>query len=113
MLRDNFCPEQIADPTSAQDGGGRPQGLVFPFYTQGSQLQSTLGAGSIKGDVKSKHFPRSDRRGFAWHRALCGICRLSVIAWVGTAKVPIVVLSETEPTQAAWVGCQPWFYLRL
>jgi hypothetical protein len=34
-------------------------------------------------------------------------------AWVGTAKVPILVLSDAEATQAVWVGCQPWFYLRL
>ena len=70
-------------------------------------------AGSIKGDVKSKHISRTDRRGVAWHRALCGICRLSVWTWAETANIPVLVLSELRLHKLLGLGCQPWFYLRL
>src|SRR5438067_2134193 len=68
--------------------------------------------GSIKGDVKNKHFSQSDRRGVVRHRALCGICRLLVRALAETAKVPILVLSFRGHTSRL-DGWQPWFYLRL
>src|SRR5436305_1081951 len=70
-------------------------------------------AGSIKGDVKSKHISRTDRRGVVRHRALGGICRLSVWTWAETANIPVLVLSELRLHKLLGLDSQPWFYLRL
>src|SRR5437762_3331251 len=49
----------------------------------------------------------------ARHRALGGICRLSVWTWAETANIPVLVLSELRLHKLLGLDSQPWFYLRL
>src|SRR5260370_3936309 len=68
---------------------------------------------------REKTLPTRSER-VSWHRALFGICMLSVWACWGLRRFPfgcricsyLSGISEAPQAALGW-GCQPWFYLRL
>src|SRR5438067_1752633 len=81
------------------------------FSTAYPELDSA-GGFYIRRCQEQTHLPNRSESS-ARHRALVGICRLSVWTWAETANIPVLVLLELRLHKLLGLGCQPWFYLRL
>src|SRR5258708_24981906 len=76
---------------------------------------SFLEEGSIKGDVKKKHFPVLLRGGFFLASSPSAAARFGAGAWIGLREhlVCVVPWELFAPASSVLAKGQPWFYLRL
>jgi hypothetical protein len=88
-----------------------PSGKVFDL------VEVKVKLGSIKGDVKKKHFSLIPRKDFSCIQLLAA--NVGLPGWAdnmrttGHGRSRFLVAGSVRLTSSRWQTCQPWFYRRL